>query len=154
MLKELFPGKDKIIELIEAMSEDEKKTALSALAKLKIDMSQLKSELRGTQVVGFIFNKKIYNALTHKEVFVKFIEIISSMFIENIDLLFSIKGTKKIYFSYDCKDFKISYDCIFLRNGKKLYIDTNDNAPQLNRRCQRVLQCFGFSPDALVILTR
>ena len=154
MLKDLLPAKDKIAKIIETMPEDERKRAFSVLAKLKVDMSTCKSELSGTQVVGFIFNNKIQNAQTHKEIFVKVVGIISSMFPDDIDRFFTIKGTKKTYFSYDFKDFTISYDSILLRNGKKLYIDTNDNAPQLNRRCQRVLQCFGFPPDELVIFTR
>jgi hypothetical protein len=133
------------------MSEEEKEAALSLLAKIGIDLTKRKGELTGSQVCGFIFQNKTHGADSHKDVFLKLTDFLLRNYPDKREVVFSIKGTKKKYFSTNPSDFKHGYEKI---RGTNIYVDTNENAAQLNRRCQRLLQAFGFDPDELLILQR
>ena len=133
------------------MTEEEKNTALSLLAKIGIDLTMRKGELTGSQVFGFIFQNKTHHADLHKDVFLKLTDFLIRNYPDKREVVFSIQGTKKKYFSTNSSDFKHGYEKI---RGTNIYVDTNENAAQLNRRCQRLLQVFGIDPDELVVILR
>ena len=131
------------------MPPEERKHATSILSNIGIDISQRKSELTGTGVAGFFFENRFYEADSHKAVFLKIVEIVLWKYADQEEKIFEIKGTKKKYFSMDAHDFTQRHEQV---NGTRIYADTNDNAAQLNRRCQRVLQKFGIDPSLLLII--
>jgi hypothetical protein len=142
---------DALHKSLETMTEEEKNAALSLFAKIGIDLTKRKGELTGSHVYGFIFQNKTHQADSHKDVFLKLTDILIRNYPDKREVVFSIQGTKKKYFSTNPSDFKHGYEKI---RGTNIYVDTNENAPQLNRRCQRLLQAFGIDPDALVVILR
>lgn len=131
------------------MSDQEKELALSLLANIGIDLTKRKGELTGTHVGGFIFQNKTHQADSHKDVFLKIIHILLRDYPEKREVIFTIQGRTKKYFSTNPSDFTHGYEKI---KGTNIYVDTNENAAQLNRRCQRLLQTFGIDPDSLIII--
>ena len=84
-----------------------------------------------------------------KDVFLKIMHILLRDYPEKREVIFTIRGRTKKYFSTNPSDFTNVYEKI---KGTNIYVDTNENAPQLNRRCQRLLQKFGIDPDSLIII--
>ncbi len=142
---------DDIHNKLEELTLEEKTKALSLLAKCGVDFSKRKGELTGTCVAAFIFQNRIYPSDSHKDVFVKLTQLLVLEYPDNKQVIFSIKGRKKKYFSTNPSDFKHGYEQI---NGTDIFVDTNENAAQLNRRCQKLLQAFGIDPTALMIIPR
>ncbi|BCG46790.1 hypothetical protein GEOBRER4_n1603 [Citrifermentans bremense] len=142
---------DEIRASVGKMPPEEREKALSLLSSMKVDLSKSRGELTGTGVSAFIFQNTVHPAYSHKDVFVKVVELLVKKCPEQEELLFRIKGTKKKYFSRSVSDFKHGYERI---RGTDIIVDTNDNAAQLNRRCQRVLQAFGIAPSSLIIIPK
>ena len=132
------------------MPAKEKELALSLFAKIGIDLTTRNNELTGTNVGGFIFQNKTHPADSHKDVFLKLTHILLRDYPEKKEVVFKIQGRTKKYFSTNPADFKHGYEKIRSTN---IYVDTNENAPQLNRRCQRLLQAFGVDPNNLIIIS-
>lgn len=140
---------DTLKSKLDSLSADDKMKALEALSAVGIDFSQNKKELTNTKVVAFVLGIEAFKVVSHKEIFLKIAEIVLRKFPDKEHLIFEIKGTKKIYFSRDQSDFKNDYEPIL---GTKIYADTNENASQLNRRCQRILQKYGIDPASLLVI--
>jgi len=134
---------------VNGLPPEEQKTAMELLAAVGIDLSRKIPGLTGTGVCGFIFGDKVYKADSHKEVCLTLTGILLRMHREKEDRLFEIKGTKKKYFSKNPYDFRHGYEGVI---GTDVFMDTNENAVQLNRRCQRILQAFGYNPSSVVIM--
>jgi hypothetical protein len=140
---------DDIRVKIEKMTDSDKQTALGLLAKLGIDLSEPKTELTGTGVSAFILQGKMYEADSHKDVYVQLNWLLMRKYPDKKDLVFTVQGRKKKYVSKKVSDFKNIYEQI---PGTNVYLDTNENATQLNRRCQRLLQAFGIDPTMFMII--
>ena len=140
---------DDLRSKLEEMTAEEKENTLSLLAKIGVDFTKHKGELTGTHVGGFIFQNRTHQADSHKDVFVKLTQLLVRDYPDKKYVVFSIQGRKKKYFSTNPSDFKHGYERI---KGTNIYVDTNENASQLNRRCQRLLQSFGIDPDTLTII--
>ena len=138
-----------LIIKIASLSPTEKPHAIALLSTLGIDLTLVNSNLTGTEVSGFIFEKEFHHADSHKAVFIAILEIMLRKYPHKAELLFEIKGTTKVYFSNNPADFRHSYEQL---RGSGIYADTNENAKQLNLRCQKVLQKFGVDPRDLIIL--
>jgi len=134
---------------VNELPPEEKKTAMEMLAAGGIDLSQKNPGLTGTGVSGFIFGGKVYKADSHKDVCLTLAGILLRMHPEKDDRLFTIRGRIKKYFSKNPSDFKHGYERV---KGTDVFMDTNENAVQLNRRCQRVLQAFGHNPSLLAVI--
>jgi hypothetical protein len=131
------------------MAPDEQAKALALLSKINIDLSESRGDLTGTGVSGFIFDNRTYKADSHKDAFIKLTQLLLRKFPDQVDVLLRIHGTSKKYFSKSVSDFKHGYEKI---KGTDIYADTNDNAAQLNRRCQRILQAFGVDSTTFIII--
>ncbi len=134
---------------LQKMEPEEQTKALALLSKINIDLSKNRGELTGTGVSGFIFDNRMHEAESHKDVFVKLTHLIIRKFPSQADDLFQIQGRTKKYFSKSVSDFKHRYERI---KGTDIIVDTNENAAQLNRRCQRMLQAFGIDPATFIII--
>ena len=142
---------DELRGKLEQMSTEEKGIALTLLAKVGVDLSKPKGELTGTGVAAFIFQNKIYAADSHKDVFINLTQLLIQKYPDKKEAIFSIQGRKKKYFSRSVSDFRHGYEKI---RGTDIFVDTNENATQLNRRCQRLLQTFGFVSGLLTIIPK
>jgi hypothetical protein len=140
---------DDLRENLAKLHPEEQSKALALLASMKIDLSKARGELTGTDVSGFIFGGMVHRAGSHKDIFIKLTQLLSLKFPENTNVLLTIQGRTKKYFSTSPKDFKHGYERI---KGTDYYADTNENAAQLNRRCQRILQAFGVDPMTFIVL--
>ena len=140
---------EEIQSKLKQLPPEEQKTAMELLSKIHVDLSKGRSHLTGTGVSGFIFENKVYKTSSHKDIFLNLMRIILTMYPEKANRIFDIKGRKKKYFSKNVSDFEHHYERI---KGTDIFADTNENAVQLNRRCQRILQAFGFYPDSLIVI--
>ena len=135
---------------IDSLDPIAKNKTYQMLAEMGIDLSQRNDTLTGTKVFGFILEKQIYRADSHKSVFLQLTELVLKRFPQREqDKILKIKGRKKKYFSKTPKDFSHFYEKI---PGTEFYADTNENAVQLNRRCQKTLTLFGIDPVSFEIL--
>ncbi|MBW1965937.1 MAG: hypothetical protein JRI48_00885 [Deltaproteobacteria bacterium] len=134
---------------VESLPPEDKERALNLLTELDIDLSKRNDNLTGTGVSGFIFENRFYKAESHKEIFLKVAEIILKKYPNERGKIFSVKGRKKVYFSRNFTDFRHNYELI---SGTDIYADINENAAQLNRRCQKILQVYGISPSSLTVI--
>ena len=151
MAKENYVSIDTLRSSVKSLPPENRAQFLSVLSKMGIDLSRCKSDLTGTGVAGFIYGNAFHEAESHKDVFLKVVEVILNSHSNEEEKIFEIKGTKKKYFSRSPGDFSHGYEKI---SGTSIYADTNENAAQLNRRCQRVLQKFGIDPSTLIIIPR
>jgi len=140
---------DDLRSKLEEMTAEEKENLLSILAKIGVDFSKRKGELTGTRVAAFIFQNRTHQADSHKDVFVRLTQLLLREYPDKKEVVFTIQGRTKKYFSMNPLDFKHGYERI---KGTNIFVDTNENAAQLNRRCQRLLQAFGIDPSALTII--
>ena len=140
---------DELRKRFEQLNPNEKDVALKTLCKIGIDLSRPNKSLTGSKVSGFMFQNKIYEADSHKSVYLQLIKIVLKMFPNDQDRILEIKGTKKIYFSKYQGDFKHGYEPI---PGTKFFADTNENAIGLNRRCQRILLLYDIDPSSLLVI--
>ena len=140
---------DELRKRFEQLNPNEKDVALKTLCKIGIDLSRPNKSLSGSKVSGFMFQNKIYEADSHKSVYLQLIKIVLKMFPNNQDRILEIKGTKKKYFSKYQGDFNHSYEPI---PGTKFFTDTNENAINLNRRCQRILLLYNIDPSSLFVI--
>jgi hypothetical protein len=131
------------------LAPEEQSKALELLASVKIDLSKARGDLTGTEVSGFIFDGQVHPAESHKDAFIKLTQLAARKFLEKSSVLLTIQGRTKKYFSTTPRDFKHGYEKI---KGTDYYADTNENAAQLNRRCQRILQAFGVDPTTFTII--
>lgn len=136
-------------ENLSKLPPEEHSKALELLTRMKIDISKARGELTGTEVSGFVFDGKVHQADSHKDIFIKLSQLVARKFPEKSPILLTIQGRTKKYFSTSPRDFKHGYERI---KGTDYYADTNENAAQLNRRCQRVLQAFGVDPLTFIVL--
>lgn len=60
----------------EKLTPEDKEKALKVLNKIGIDLSQPNKNLTGTRVSGFMFMNRIYEADSHKSVFIQLAEIV------------------------------------------------------------------------------
>lgn len=134
---------------LQKMGPEEQANALTLLSKINIDLSKNRGDLTGTGVYGFIFDNEMHKAESHKDVFLKLTQLIVRKFPDRVDDLFQIQGRTKKYFSKSVSDFKHGYERI---KGSDIIVDTNENAAQLNRRCQRILQTFGIDPATFIVI--
>lgn len=141
---------DELRKNFEKLNQEGKAAALKLFKSIGIDISRPDSKLTGTNVYGFIFQNKVYEADSHKSVFLRVSEIILKRFPHEQDKILQIQGRKKKYFSEHQRDFKHYYEKI---PGTTFYADTNENAKQLNRRCQRILLLYGIDPSSLTVIT-
>jgi negative regulator of replication initiation len=136
---------------LENMAPEDKAEALALLAKIGIDLSKSRADLTGTGIAAFLLENKIHAADSHKDVFVKLTQLLIRKHPEKIDSLFRIQGRTKKYFSKSPSDFKHGYEQI---KGTEIFVDTNENASQLNRRCQKVMQAFGVDPTLFIVIPK
>ena len=141
---------DDLRSKMQAMTDDEKQKTLTLLARIGVDLTKPNADLTGTGVAAFIFQNKSYQADSHKDVFVKLTQLLVRQHPDKKEAVFSIQGRSKKYFSRNESDFKHGYERII---GTDIFVDTNENAQALNRRCQRLLQVFGVAPTALTIIS-
>ena len=141
---------DDLRKNVEKLSSEQKLAALKLFKSIGIDISKPDNKLTGTNVYGFIFQDKVYEADSHKSVFLQISEIILKRFPYEQNKILQIRGRKKKYFSKHQSDFKHYYEKI---QGTVFYADTNENAKQLNRRCQRVLLLYDIDPSSLTVIT-
>ena len=144
MPKDMYVTIDELRSNLQSLPPENKDQAVSLLNKMGIDLSQSQTELTGTGVAGMILENRFYKVDSHKALFLKLVEVILSKYPENKEKIFEIKGTKKMYFSRFPGDFTHDYEQIL---GTRIYADTNENAVQLNRRCQRILQKFAMTAN-------
>lgn len=142
---------DNLRNNIAKMQPDDKAIILEALSRINIDLSKSKGELTGTGVYGFIFDNAMHEAYSHKDAYIKITQLVARKYPDKVELLLGIQGKTKKYFSKSVSDFPHGYEKI---KGTDIYADTNENAKQLNRRCQRILQTFGIDPSTLLIIPR
>lgn len=141
---------DGLRDMLQKFTDDEKQKILADFTEIGVDLSKPKSDLTGSGVAAFIFQKKTYQADSHKDVFVKLTQLLVKQYPDRKEVVFSIKGRTKKYFSKNPSDFKNAYEHI---KGTDIYVDTNESAPRLNVRCQRMMQSFGIDPSELMIIT-
>jgi len=140
---------DELRSRFELLSPEDKKKAYKVLSAVGIDLSKRKDDLTGTRVSGFILENRFYEADSHKSVFLQVAEIVLKKHPNDQDKIFKIQGTKKKYFSKNFGEFTHDYEII---RGTRIYADTNENAAQLNRRCQKILLLFGIDPSSLMVI--
>jgi hypothetical protein len=140
MVKDSHVSIDVLRSTINSLPQETQSEVLSTLTKLGIDLSKNNSDLTGTGVAAFFLENHIYEATSHKDVFLKVAEFVLKKYPNEENKIFEIKGSKKKYFSKNPGDFSHGYEKI---PGTIIYADTNENAAQLNRRCQRILQTLG-----------
>lgn len=140
---------DELRSNLDKMSQDEQTKALALLSSINIDLSKNRGDLTGSGVYGFFFDNSMHKANSHKDAFIKLTQLLLRKYPDQSDILFRIKGRSKTYFSKSASDFKHGYEKI---RGTDIYVDTNENAAQLNRRCQRLLQAFGVDPRTFIII--
>lgn len=133
------------------MTPEEQNKALALLSSINIDLSTSRGDLTGTGVSAFIFDNKIHAADSHKDAFIKLTQLLVRKFPDQVDVLFRIQGRSKKYFSKSVADFKHGYERI---RGTDILVDTNENAAQLNRRCQKILQAFGVDPTSYILIPK
>lgn len=140
-----------IRKILEEMPPEEKTKVLMALAKGGVDITKSRGDLTGTGVSAFILENTTYEADSHKDVFIKLTQHLIRKYPDKRDCVFGIQGRTKKYFSRSVSDFKNVYENI---KGTDIFVDTNENAAQLNRRCQRVLQAFGIDPASFMVIPK
>ena len=145
-------AKKELISKIKSLkTEKEKKVARELLLKLGVDLSEPQNNLTGTINYGFIFDGKYYaDYYHHREVFLKVMELILVKFPNDKERIFTIKGSKRKYFSRDSRELSSGESKQI--NGTDIYTELNCSAVELNRRCQKVMQLYGLDHSLLVVL--
>jgi hypothetical protein len=149
MAKGLGLSVDQLRLNIKSLPIEQQNKALLLLSGMGIDITQPNNNLTGTGVVGFFLEGQHYEADSHRAVYLMVLSIILRKHPEHEEKILKIKGTKKKYFSKSAGDFKHDYTQI---SGTRIYTDINENAAQLNRRCQKVLQTVGIDPSSLWVM--
>lgn len=151
MTKSMGMNLDQLRSNISLLPQDQQKKARSLLSKMGIDLTQPNIRLTGTGVAFFSLEDQIIEAESHIDVYLKVCAIILKKYPEFEEEILKIRGTKKKYFSKSVGDFRHGYEQIA---GTRIYTDTNENAIQLNRRCQKILQVVGLDPSSLWIMPK
>ncbi len=153
-------------EVIEALdaTEEHKANLLKSLKDSGIDfdikwkdfkrITQSKpisdNDFTGKTVRGFTLGGQTYTAHTHKEAFLKIIQIVFKQNPEEKDRIFSIQGRKRKYFSYDPNELTKYRERI---PDSDIYAELNENANTLYRRDKAILQLYDMDHGSFEILT-
>jgi len=73
----------------------------------------------------------------------------SQKFPNDLEKLFTLKGTKRKYFSRDLNDIRDPGQI----KGTNIYFEMNDNSDTLGRRCKKVLKLYGLDTATFKIIT-
>jgi hypothetical protein len=107
-------------------------------------------DFTGTTVRGFSLYGETYTAHTHKEVYIKVIELVFKQNPEEKDRILVLQGRKRKYFSRNPNDLTKYREPI---SGSDIYAELNENANTLYRRAKEVLQLYGMDYGSFEIVT-
>jgi hypothetical protein len=156
-----------IREIMESLGAAEKGAALQLLQKLSIDLDTKRRDVEriihvrpsapisdhdftGKTVRGFTLFGQRYTAHTHKEVFLKVIEIVFKQNPSEKNRILTIQGRKRKYFSYDPIELTKYSERI---PDSVIYVELNENANTLYRRGKEILQLYSMDHASFDILT-
>jgi hypothetical protein len=156
-------------EIIASLDGVEKDEALQLLKKLGIRLDMKRKDIKqiiegkpstnrsatdhdftGKTVRGFVLHGQTYPAHSHKDVYLKVIEVVFRQNPQEKDRILAIQGRKRKYFSCNPKELTKHRDRIF---ESDIYAELNENANTLYRRGKEVLQLYGMDHGSFEILT-
>ena len=107
-------------------------------------------DLTHTLVRGFRLEGREYRADSHKDVFVKIIQMAFNRHPEAKDKVLTLRGIKRKYFSRDKRD--LSDQCELI-TGSQIWVELQQNANKLYTLGKEVLRLFGMDYRSFEILT-
>lgn len=156
-----------IREIMESLDAVEKDAALQLLEKLGIDLDTKRRDVEriiqgrpsapisdndftGKTVRGFTLFGQTHTAHTHKEAYLKVIQIVFKQNPKEKDRILSVQGRKRKYFSYDPNELTKYRERI---PDSDIYAELNENANTLYRRGKEILQLYNMDYGSFEILT-
>ena len=108
------------------------------------------NDFTGKTVRGFTLFGQTHTAHTHKEAFLKVIQIVFQQNPKEKDRTLSVQGRKRKYFSYDPNELTKYRERI---PDSDIYAELNENANTLYRRGKAILQLYDMDHGSFDILT-
>jgi len=107
-------------------------------------------DLTGTMVTGFQFEGKRYRASSHKDVFIKVIQLAFERNPNSKERVLSLAGNKRKYFSLNKKDVSPQSELIA---GTHIWVELQQNANTLYRLGKEVLSLYGMDTQSFKVIT-
>jgi hypothetical protein len=108
------------------------------------------NDFTGKTVRGFTLCGQTYPAHTHREVFLKVIQIVFKQNPTEKDRILSIQGRKRKYFSHDPTELTKDRERI---PDSDIYAELNESANSLYRHDKKILQLYDMDYGSFEILT-